>query len=452
MPTITSSGVGSGLDVNGIVSQLVAADRGPEDQRIALQQAKADAQISAFGSLQGAMSSLQTSVAAIKSVSAFQTRTATSSNTDEFTATATSTAAAGSYSIEVTSLASAHKLSSNAFVGGANAVVGTGTLTIAVGTQSFDVSIDSTNNTLAGIRDAINRSASNNGVQATIVQATDGARLVFSARNTGAANALRVKTSGGDGGLSPLIYNPGTTTNMTETQAAKDAVLKVEGFAVNSPSNRVTGAIDGVTLNLVGAAPGSVQALVVTNDVTTAKDRINKFVTDYNALASILGNLQHYDPNTKVAAPLLGDSMARTIQGALRGGVSSAVSSAAGGFNTLAAIGVTTSSDGTLTVNDTKLTAALSNNFDAVGQLMGGTGGIAAKLSATLDSYLNADAPLSKRTESLQARKKDLNAQTDALNRRMVDAQARYRTQFSALDSLLSSMQTTSAYLTKQLG
>ena len=452
MPTISSPGVGSGLDVNSLVTQLVAAEREPIVQRLTRQQNKLDTQVSALASLQGAMSSLQTSLSAIKTVEAFQTRVAASSNEATFKATATASAATGTYAIEVTSLATAHKLSSNAFVGDATATVGYGTLTIAVGTQTFDVAIDATKNTLAGIRDAINANTNNKGVQATIVQAVDGARIVLTSRNTGVANALKVTTSGGDGGLSALVYNPGTTTNLIEKQPAADAEVKVEGYTVHSASNTVTGAIDGITLNLNSAAPGVVNSLVVSNDTTTSSDRVKKFVKDFNTLASVIATLRKFDPTTRVAGPLLGDAMLRSIESTVRNGVSAAVAGAASGADSLAAIGIKTAADGTLNIDDTKLTTALSGNFDAVGRLLGGTDGVAARLYSRLDSYLGPTAQLTSRSDSLQGRKRALTNEFDAVDRRMAAIEKRYRTQFSALDGLLASMQTTSAFLTKQLG
>jgi flagellar hook-associated protein 2 len=452
MATISSTSSGSGLDVNSIVTQLVAAERAPAEQRLTRQQNTIDTQISALGTLKGAMANLQTSLTAIKTVSAFQTRSAASSNENVFKASATSSAAAGSYSVEVTSLATAHKLSSHAFAAGSNAVVGTGTLTIAVGSQTFKLEIDASKSTLAGIRDAINGSVDNKGVQATIVQAADGARIVLTSRNTGAANALKLTTSGGDGGLSALIYDPGTTTNLVESQQAQDADLKVEGFTIHSASNTVTNAIDGITINLSTAAPGVINSLLVTNDIKTSKDRVNKFVTDFNNLATIIKQLRKYDPSTSTAGPLLGDSMLRSIESSIRSGVSSAVVGAAAGVDSLAAIGIKTSADGTLSVDDTKLSAAMSANFDAVGQLFGSSGGVAAKLYSSLDSYLGANASLTARTDGLQTRKRALSTEFDALDRRMADVEKRYRAQFSALDGLLTNLQTTSAFLTKQLG
>jgi flagellar hook-associated protein 2 len=398
------------------------------------------------------MSSLQGSLNVIKTVTAFQTRTAASSNEDVFKATATSSAASGTYSVEVTSLATAHKLSSSAFAGGATSVVGTGTLSIGVGSQSFSLQIDATNNTLAGIRDAINASADNKGVQATIVQAVDGARIVLTSRSTGAANALKITAAGGDGGLSALVYDPGTTTNLTESQPAKDAELKVEGFTVHSASNTVTGAIDGITINLASAAPGVVNSLVISNDTATSKTRVQQFVSDFNNLATVIRQLRKYDPATKSAGPLLGDSMLRSIESNIRSSVSSTVSGTVAGVDSLAAIGIRTAADGTLTVDDTKLSAALSSNFDAVGQLFGGSTGVAARLYSSLDSYLGANATLTARTDSLQSRKRAMTGEFDAIDRRMADVERRYRAQFSALDGLLASMQTTSAFLTKQLG
>jgi flagellar hook-associated protein 2 len=246
MDPIRSPGISSGLDVNAIVAQLVAAERAPAAQRIQRQDTKLATQISALGALKGALGNLQSSVNPLKTESAFQTRTVASSSESIVSGTATASAASGSFAVEVLQLASAQKIITGAIAGGAGAVIGTGTLTVSMGANAFDVVIDDSNNSVTGIRDAINGAANNTGVRATIINTADGARLVLTARDTGAANAIRVTQAGGNGGLATLVYDPPTTTsNYTELEPAQDAQIRVEGFDITSATNTITGAVDG---------------------------------------------------------------------------------------------------------------------------------------------------------------------------------------------------------------
>jgi flagellar hook-associated protein 2 len=191
---------------------------------------------------------------------------------------------------------------------------------------------------------------------------------------------------------------------------------------------------------------------VVSNDTKTSTERIKKFVSDFNNLAVMIRQLGKYDAANSTAGPLLGDSMLRSVEGSMRSGASSSVASALKGVDSLAAIGIKTAADGTLSVDDTKLSAALASNFDGVGQLFGAADGVAARIYKSLDSYLASGASLVTRTDTLQNRKRALAKESDAVDARMVEVEKRYRTQFSALDSMLSGMQTTSAFLAKQLG
>jgi flagellar hook-associated protein 2 len=204
MAVLSSPGVGSGLDINGLVEKLVAAERAPQQAQITRRQTSTVTTISALGTLKGALGSFQNALAPLSTLSSITSRSAVSSSPDIFSASATSSASPGSYDIEVLSVASAHQLSSNAFLSGSTHVVGTGTLTIGVGTASFQIGIPDTANTLAGIRDAINSATGNdNLVRATIVNSNGGAHLVLSSQVTGAANAITVAAEGGDGVTHP---------------------------------------------------------------------------------------------------------------------------------------------------------------------------------------------------------------------------------------------------------
>jgi len=252
MAGLTSQGIGSGLDVAGLVAKLVAAEKAPRQAQITRAQTTTVTTISALAALKGAMSSFDDSLASLKTEDVFSARAVSSSAPDVFTASATSDAVSGSYDVEVEHLASAQQIASKAFAGGATQNVGTGTLTVSVGTKNFSVAIDDTHKTLAQIRDAINQAADNKDlVSATIVNAADGAHLVLSAQAAGDANQIVVAQNGGDGGLSSLEYNPGLLTHYDEKRPAQDAVISVAGFEHHSTTNTFENAIDGVTITLL---------------------------------------------------------------------------------------------------------------------------------------------------------------------------------------------------------
>ena len=268
--TLSSPGIGSGLDVNGIVSKLMAVESQPLND-LNTQEAAYQAKISAYGSVKSALSTFQTALSSLTDPTSFQSLSATVGATGVLAASAAAPAVAGNYSIEVTQLAQAQKLASSGFAS-TNTVVGTGTLTFDFGTfdgttytpngatGSQTVTIGSGQGTLAGIRDAVN--AANIGVTATIVNdgSANGNRLVFTSTNSGASNSIRVSVADADGnntdtsGLSQLAYNPsaavGAGKNLVQNVAAQNALLNIDGIAVSKPTNTITDAIQGVTLNL----------------------------------------------------------------------------------------------------------------------------------------------------------------------------------------------------------
>ena len=452
MAGLTSSGVGSGLDINSLVTQLVAAEKATPQKQITRQQTSTVTTISALGNLKGALGSFNAALTQLKTIEAFSGRTASSSDPEHFTATATNTAAAGVYEIEVVQVASAHQIKSNAFATGATHVVGTGTLTINVGTSNFQISIDAEHNTVAGIRDAINQATGNTAlVRASIVNATDGAHLVLSATATGAANAISISQADGDGGLASLEYNPGLTTNyVVGGRPAQDSIVAVAGFARNSPTTTITDVIDGVSLTLLEEDPGEIHTLTVANDKSTVNTRIKNFVDQYNSMVSTLSALRSYEPSTKAAGPLLGDAMLRGIETDIRRQLSDTASGSTV-FSTLASIGVTTQKNGSLLLDTAKLTSAMDSNFDEVAKLFGGDNGVATRLSNALTPRLAADAEIDVRSKRLNQKSVELQKQQAALETRMAQVEARYRKQFTALDSLLSNLQNQSSFLSQQL-
>jgi flagellar hook-associated protein 2 len=452
MAGLSSAGLGSGLEINSLVSQLVTAEKATKQGQITRAQTSTVTTISALASLKGAMSTFNTALTPLKTVEVFAAHSATSSDQEFFSASATNAAAPGSYDVQIEAIASAHQISSSAVVGGSNVAVGTGTLTLQVGTKSFQVSIDSPNNTLANIRDAINNATDNdNLVNATIVNASDGAHLVLSTNTSGLANNIQVTQTGGDGGLARFETGPVLTTNYRELRPARDAEVWIAGYQHFSATNTISNVIDGVTINLLKAEPGDVKTLTIANDTSATVARVKTFVEQFNALAKQMGTLRSYEPATKKAGPLLGDSMLRTIEGELRGKLTNPVSGVTGPYQTLASVGITTEKDGTLKLDNAKLSAAMDANFEGVSQLFGSADGIAARLANALTPRLAADAELDVRTKRLNQKSIELQKDQAALDARMAKVEARYRAQFNNLDSLLSKMQSTSSYLTQQL-
>jgi len=451
MAGLSSPGLGSGLDINGLVTQLVAAEKQAPQAQITRAQSSTVTTISALGNLKGALAAFNAALEPLKSLDAFTGRTAISSAPEAFSAQATSAAASGVYDIEVLQVASAHQIKTTAFADGAGEVVGSGTLTITAGAKTFQVAIDPAHNTVAGIRDAINQATGNTDyVRATIVNATDGAHLVLTGTASGVDNAITVSQDGGDGGLARLVYNPGATTNYTEGRPAQDSIVSVAGFLTHSDTMTVANVIDGITLTLLKADEGEVHQLTVATDKDSVTARIKKFVDAYNSMQSTLANLRSYDPTTKKAGPLLGDAQLRGIESEIRNKLTD-INGGSSVFRTLASIGITTQKDGSLTLDNAKLNTALESSFDEVAKLFGAENGVAARLSAAITPRLATGAELDVRSKSLNLKSVDLQKKQAALEARMLVVESRYRKQFTALDSLLSNLQNQSTFLTQQL-
>lgn len=438
---LTAAGVGSGLDVNGLVSQLVAAARAPQQNSIDSQKAGAQTELSALGQVTAALAALQSALSSLSDGSAFDVRKASVGDSTVLGASADGTAVAGSYTVAVTQLATALKASSAAYADSTSRV-GTGTLTIGVGSQQVSISIDDAHSSLASIRDAINSASGNPGVSATIVTGTDGAHLSLSSTKTGAANVFKVTSSGGDGGLAALNYDPQASTgnSLSVVTAAKDATYTVDGLAGSSSQNSVTTAVDGVTLNLIAVGSTTV---TVANDTSVATTAIGNLVKTYNSFVGIYKNLTQYDPTSGTAGALIGDATLNSVQGTLTNIVGGAING-----NTLASVGISLQVDGTLALDGGKLATAMSSG--TARSFFSGTGGFAAKLAAPLDGWIGSEGIFGTRTTNINQELVDLGNQQSELDSRMSTLTARYQAQFNALDAMLSKLNSTSSYLTQQ--
>ncbi|WP_137894096.1 flagellar filament capping protein FliD [Ramlibacter sp. 2FC] len=471
MAGISSPGIGSGLDVGSIVSQLVALERRPIEL-LAQQQSKLSAQLSSFGLMQSYMSNLQSAAAQLAKPEFWSAVSASSSDTASVGATASAGAPSGSYSVTVTQLAQAQSLASPAF-SSAQAVVGTGTLRIQLGswsadmgsftaksgTSAVDIEIGSGDQTLEGLRAKIN--AANAGVSASIVQDVQGARLVLTSTATGAQNGFQVTAPVDNGGLSALVANPPATsatpppTGMLQTQAARNAQATVNGLSVESSSNLLDQAIQGVSLTL-NKATASPVTIGVGTDQATLKKGVEAFVGAYNELSRFLSTQTRYDAGTKLAGSLQGDATALNLQGRLRSLVQQNTSASAS-FSTLSAIGLETQRDGTLKLNETRLAAALAAPQElakAFSQIDAGNPanqGMALRFKSLADAAIGTDGLLTQRSSGLQAavqRNEDAQARVET---RVQAVQQRLLRQYGALDGQLGRLSSLSSYVSQQV-
>jgi flagellar hook-associated protein 2 len=318
------------------------------------------------------------------------------------------------------------------------------------------VNIDPDKATLDDVRNAINSAADNTGVQATLLNTAGGSRLVLTANANGAGSAIKIVASGGDGGLAKLTYDPLSppvppAPGMTQLQPAQNAQIRVASFDIESDTNVFENAIDGVTITAVAESEGETVALDVAFDKGSVQDRIQKFVTEYNSMQAQLSKLGSYDAETKAAGPLLGDSLLRAIDSETRRALSNPVTGISGTYTTLASVGITTTATGALQVDSAKLAKALDADPQGVAELFGSENGVAARLYSQLDNRLKTAGDIDGRNTQLKSELKDIDRDKEAFNLRMEQVEARYRKQFTALDTLLSQMQSTSSYLASQL-
>jgi flagellar hook-associated protein 2 len=437
--------VGSGLDINSLVQQLVKAERSQADARLDRTDRRLKAEISAVGTLRSSFGSLRTALSTLSSAQAAPARKVTLPEEAGFSATAAANASPGTYGIEVRSLATAHKLSSAGHAS-ADSAVGTGRLDISAGDTSFSIELAVPDNSLAALRDAINAKAAGKGLTATLVTADDGVHLVLAALDTGTSRAIRVTPSADGGSLAAFAFDPGGTRVMTELTAARDAVVAIDGMPRTSASNTVTDAISGVSLTLTRDEPGTQRELKVSLDTAAQKNAVSGLVNAFNGAVGALATATAYNSSTGVAAALNGDAMARAAARDLRELVSSNVAD-------FKAAGISINKDGTLKFDGATFDTAVAKDPALADRLFGsGTGSFASRLKSSLDGLLDSDGALASRSESLDRRTRTLTRQRDDLDARMKSVENRYRAQFIGLDSLMTKLQSSMNFLSQQLG
>jgi flagellar hook-associated protein 2 len=471
MATITSTGIGSGLDVNSIVTQLMALESRP---LTLLQQAKSslDTKLSAIGTLQSRMSGLRDASNALTSVALWNQTVATSANAAAVKVSTSSGAASGTYAVMVEKLASQQTLASSPLTSSTTAI-GQGSLTIELGawdeqdppqlvpksgTTPVTIDIGEGEDNLAAIRDKIN--GANAGVTATIITDASGARLSLRSKETGAENAFRVTatetTNDGDPatGLSAFAYDGVDSTSMVRSQSAGNARASINGIPISSASNKLEGVADGLTLTLSQETTAAVE-VTVAPDTAAVQKSIETFVAAFNEVANYIRDQTKYNPDTKVGGTLQGDRLVTGLQAQLRDIVNQG-SSASGTFERLTDIGISFSTTGTLSISSTKLTSALGNLTElrkvlAADGSDSGSSGFVDRFKDFATSVLGSEGAFENRTTSLKGQLTLNSKSQESMERRLTQTEARLRRQYQALDTAMSSLSGTSDYLTQQL-
>ncbi|WP_313278894.1 flagellar filament capping protein FliD [Stutzerimonas balearica] len=469
------TGIGSGIDIDSIVASMVAAERAPKETQLATLEKKTTTQITAIGALKGAISDFQTALGALNKPELFQARSATSSKSDLVGVTATTTAGAGSYQLEVKSLASSSKVALQPFTNtaGAPATFGGGTLTFKIGDKNLSVVVDEANNTLAGIRDAINVGGKDIGLAATIVTDDAGARLVLSSASTGAGEDITVEgktTNAGlgsrllealsfDGSIAEpdpsdeaamALYREGPMT----LSKAQSAQISVDGLLITSKTNKVEGAIEGVTLDLKAKTIANEPLTVtVAEDKAGVKKQIQSFVDSYNKLIGVINAQTKVtsvgEGKAPVTGALVGDATARTLLNTIRNELVNVQGD--GALRALTDIGITTQKDGTLAIDSAKLDKAMASNFGELSGLFTGDKGLASRLDAKLKPYTETGGILEQRNKAMTETISKIDDQKEDLTRRIASLQERLYKQFNAMDTLVGQLTNTSNSLLASL-
>lgn len=396
MPTITATNSGSGLDVRNLVDQLVAAEGGPVTSRLDRKEVSIQEGLTAIGTFKGALLDFQASLAPLRKENAFKSINATSSNEDKFTVTASEDAVTGSYGIEISQLAQSQKLISQTFESEFD-TVGSGTISIEFGEvnktkNSFDVNsktptqhidIDEENSSLRGIQQTINQA--NAGVRASIINDGTGYRLILNSEKSGVENSLRISISDDDVndedlfGLSLLAYNPIATTeleggtasgkNLEEASVAKNALFSIDGINISSGQNEIKDSIPGIILNLKKLTEEGIESFKVEKETAGIKQSIQSFVSSYNELMTTVSTLTGFDAESGQAGPLSGDSAIRGITDQIRRRLSTSFAGINENLTALSSIGIKSSLDGTLSLDDFKLDMAIEKHAGEIAHL-----------------------------------------------------------------------------------
>ena len=471
MATISSPGVGSGLDVNSIVTQLVAIERAPISQ-LQKEASSLQTKLSAFGKLQSNLSALRDAASTLTRTTTWGQTTGTSSDSSAISVTTDANNLPGSFAVQVTQLASTQSNVSKVYAS-TNDLVGEGTLRIELGTwgagnsftakpdtTAIDITVGPPAKTLAEVRDMVN--AANAGITASVLSDASGARLVFNSSASGAANGFRISVTDTDGnnvdasGLSALAYNPAVgVVTMSQALAAANAAALVNGVPVSSATNTLTNLVEGMTLTLNRTTTSAVQVTTAA-DKESIKKKVEDFVTAYNNLNTELASQTKFDATSKTAGALQGDSAAVGLRALLRNTLRSE-SAASTVFTRLSDIGFDVQRDGSIKLDDKKLQNGLANRaemkklFATSDTLVPANNGIATLMRTQADQALGIDGSLSSRSDGLRSRITRNEKRQAEMEVRVQQTEARLRAQYTALDKQMGELSGLSSYVTQQM-
>ncbi|AOV96615.1 flagellar filament capping protein FliD [Edwardsiella hoshinae] len=466
MATISSLGIGSGLDLNSLLTKLT----GVEKQRLmpyTTQQSSYKSKLTAYGTLKGALEKFDDVSKELAKSDAF-TITKASSH-DQFTVTTSASAVPGNYAINVTQLAQAQSLTAQTHASSQTEQMGSAgasnrELTITVGEppKETKIALSDEQTSLTGLRDAINKSGA--GVKASVIQISDKAyTLSITAAETGAKSNIKLNVSG-DSKLGDMLNydssHPATgTTNMAQTVEGKDAEMTLNGVKITRSSNKITDAPQGVTLELKAVTPkDSPQNLVITNDCDGVSKKIHDWVDSYNSLIDTFASLTKFTPVKKGQAenftngPLLGDNTLRAIQSGVKGVMSSAQDNP--NIKGLGNLGISTDPQtGKLSIDDSKLKKVIDEYPEQLQHFFVGDGkdsGMANMIHKEIQSYIKSDGVIDSTTKSINNSLQHLSDRIDSVNQSIDETINRYKAQFVQLDKMMAKLNSTSSYLTQQ--
>ncbi|MGM0823647.1 MAG: flagellar filament capping protein FliD [Pseudomonadota bacterium] len=443
MSSITSLGVGSGLDLNGLLGQLQESEQAKLEP-IQEQVESEEAQISAYGKLKSDLEQFQSSAEKLNDPATFESLS-TNVEGSGVSAVSSDDAQPGQYDVEVEQLASAGSLVTERLETSDEAVVGAGetlTFNMADGNPS---NIDlADNSSLEDMRDAVN-TQSDGRLNASIINDGDGYRLAVNSTETGADASIESTT------FSDILSAEAQASGEQVQQDGQNASFNVNGIGITSPTNEVEGAIQGVTLNLTEASSSS--TVSVEQDSDSIRDQVTAFVDDYNTLKGTIGELTAFDAESGEAAQLGGDSATRAVESSLRTALGSVVEG--DGFNVLSDAGISLQLDGTLAIDEDELDSAIANQPDELASFFAGDGensGLAGQVSTAIDQQIGTNGRLDGAITSSENQLERLDERFSTTEERINTTVERYREQFTAMDSMVGEMNQTSAYLTEQLG
>lgn len=442
------TGIGSGMDINRMVGALVNAQTAPKAAQLQRLSSSTDAKFSALGQLQSALGTFQNAMKDLNKTSLFDNMKASSSKADTLSVTANADAIAGKYSVEVQSLATSSRVATVSTSSGFT-TDGAGSLTVKLGEADEDaVTVDiADGSSLLDIRDALNEQLKDKGINVNIVNnpADGSSQLVLSSEKTGTGNDIKLE---GEGSMAVFAQD------VTSLQTAKNAEFTIDGLKLESASNTVKDAIPDVEFTLKAETEANKPVTVtVGEDQAGVKDQLKKFVSAYNEFMSTAKSLTAVtsvgEGEAPVAGKLVGDSTVRNLMNGIRAELGNAQSG--DGIRVLADLGITTDKDGKLVIDDKKLDASLEQNFDKVGQFFAGDNGLMSRLDGRISPYAGKDGIIGTRQSSLEATRADIKEQTEKLNMRTAQIEARLFKQFNAMDALVGQLSTTSSSLMQSL-